>query len=70
MMAGGVVAGQHAHMKLVLKAEKEALEAQTLDDAAETATTTTTTTTATTTGATGPGGQVRSVSSPTFVTPA
>lgn len=29
-MAGGVVAGQHAHMELVLKAENEALEAQEL----------------------------------------
>lgn len=29
-MAGGVVAGQHAHMELVLNAENEAREAQEL----------------------------------------
>lgn len=33
IMAGGVVAGQHAHMELVLKAENEALEAQKLEAA-------------------------------------
>ena len=34
IMAGGVVAGQHAHMELVLKAENEAREAQELAAAA------------------------------------